>query len=75
MDAVVGGAGRTFKRQSRGIVDHWSNAASCTYEDVAGANHFTVSSRWTGPESEMVNTDLELSQEVNACRGPAFARR
>jgi arylformamidase len=43
-DAVVGGLESSeFLRQSRTVVDEWrARGVETRYEEVAGANHFTV---------------------------------
>ena len=50
-DAVVGGGeSNEFKRQSRSLADAWG----ARYEEIAGANHFTVLDALCDPESAMV---------------------
>lgn len=55
MDAVVGGAeSEEYLKQSRRIVDVWGlGGAQTRYEEIAGANHFTVIAGLTDPESGM----------------------
>ena len=56
LDAVVGGDESTeYKRQSREIVEAWRNRGVETrYEEVAGANHFTIVAPLADPDSRMV---------------------
>jgi arylformamidase len=55
LDAVVGGAESAgFQDQSRAIVDRWSEHGVATrYEEIAGANHFTVIAPLTDEHSSM----------------------
>ena len=61
-DAVVGGLESSeFLRQSRVIAETWKKGGAETrYEDVAGANHFTVLDALTDPQSAMVGRLVEL---------------
>jgi arylformamidase len=54
-DAVVGGEeSAEFLRQSRIIVDAWrARGVEAHYEEVAGANHFTVLEPLSDPDSAM----------------------
>ena len=54
-DAVVGGAESTeFLRQSHSVVDAWQQKGVETrYEEIAGANHFTVIDPLSDPASAM----------------------
>jgi arylformamidase len=56
LDAVVGALeSHEFLRQSRIIADVWGKAGAATrYEEIAGANHFTVLDPLTDPDSAMV---------------------
>ena len=56
LDAMVGAReSNEFLRQSRIIVDAWDAAGVATrYEEIAGANHFTVLDPPTDPDSAMV---------------------
>jgi arylformamidase len=56
LDAVVGALeSNEFLRQSRIIADGWGTAGVVTrYEEIAGANHFTVLDPLTDPDSAMV---------------------
>jgi arylformamidase len=56
LDAVVGGDESTeYKRQSREIVEVWRNRGVETrYEEVPGANHFTIVAPLADPDSRMV---------------------
>ena len=56
LDAVVGAReSNEFLRQSRLIVDVWGKAGVATrYEEIAGADHFTVLDLLTDPNSVMV---------------------
>jgi arylformamidase len=67
LDAVVGGIESSeFKRQSRVIAQAWQNAAQTRYEEIAGANHFTVIDPLTNPQSAMVARVAELAHQVKA---------
>jgi arylformamidase len=63
LDALVGGLESSeFLRQSRLIVDVWGKAGVAThYEEVAGANHFTVLAPLTDPTSPMVKRLVTLA--------------
>jgi arylformamidase len=62
LDAVVGALeSNEFLRQSRIIADTWGTAGVATrYEEIAGANHFTVLDPLTDPDSAMVARLLAL---------------
>jgi arylformamidase len=62
LDAVVGAReSNEFLRQSRIIADVWGKAGVATrYEEIAGANHFTVLDLLTDPDSAMVARLLAL---------------
>jgi len=62
LDAVVGAReSNEFLRQSRIIADAWGAAGITTrYEEIAGANHFTVLDQLTDPDSAMVARLLAL---------------
>ncbi len=55
MDAVVGGAeSEEYLKQSRRIVDVWGlEGVQTRYEEIAGANHFTVVAGLADPDSAM----------------------
>ncbi|AMJ59201.1 alpha/beta hydrolase [Bosea sp. PAMC 26642] len=55
MDAVVGGTeSEEYLKQSRRIVDVWGlEGVQTRYEEIAGANHFTVVAGLADPESGM----------------------
>lgn len=55
MDAVVGGAeSAEYLKQSRRLVDVWGlEGVRTRYEEIAGANHFTVIAGLAEPESGM----------------------
>lgn len=55
MDAVVGGAeSEEYLKQSRRIVDVWGlEGVQTRYEEIAGANHFTVLAGLADPDSAM----------------------
>jgi len=63
LDAVVGAReSNEFLRQSRLIVDAWGKGGVATrYEEIAGADHFTVLDPLTDPESAMVTRLLALA--------------
>ena len=54
-DAVVGGAeSAEFLRQSRVVVDTWrAKGVDARYQEIAGANHFTVLDPLSDPGSAM----------------------
>lgn len=62
LDAVVGAReSNEFLRQSHVIVDTWGKAGVATrYEEIAGADHFTVLDPLTDPNSAMVARLLAL---------------
>jgi arylformamidase len=62
LDAVVGARESSeFLRQSRVIADLWGNAGVATrYQEIAGADHFTVLDPLTDPNSAMVARLLAL---------------
>jgi arylformamidase len=62
LDAVVGAReSNEFLRQSRVIAEVWGNAGVATrYEEIAGADHFTVLDALTDPNSAMVVRLLAL---------------
>jgi arylformamidase len=62
LDAVVGAReSNEFLRQSRVIADAWGKAGVATrYEEISGANHFTVLDPLTDPDSAMVARLLAL---------------
>ena len=63
MDAVVGGAeSEEYLKQSRRIVDVWGlEGVQTRYEDIPGANHFTVIAGLADPESGMSRRLAELA--------------
>lgn len=63
-DAVVGGLESSeFKRQSRIIAQAWQQSGTpARYEEVAGANHFTVIDPLSDPQSAMTARLTELAQ-------------
>jgi arylformamidase len=67
LDAVVGGdESSEFLRQSAAIVRAWGEDGVTTrYEEIAGANHFTVIATLTNPASEMC---ARLKQMADAAR-------
>jgi arylformamidase len=62
-DAVVGGAESSeFLRQSRIVADAWGkNGVEARYEEIAGANHFTVLDPLTDPASAMTGRCAALA--------------
>lgn len=68
LDAVVGGIESSeFLRQSKIIVDGWRQGMAQTrYEEIAGANHFTVLDPLTDPNSAMTKRVVEMATRVNA---------
>ena len=67
-DAVVGGAeSNEFLRQSRIIADGWrTRGVETRYEEIAGANHFTVVDPLSDPASAMTRRVVALAQLTNA---------
>jgi arylformamidase len=68
LDAVVGGIESSeFLRQSRIIADGWRQSGARTrYEEIAGANHFTVLDPLTDPDSAMTRRVVELAKQTQA---------
>jgi arylformamidase len=67
LDALVGALESSeFLRQSRIIADLWGKAGVSTrYEELAGANHFTVLAPLVDPTSPMVKRLASLAGHVN----------
>ena len=63
LDAVVGGAeSDEYLRQSRQIADVWGlEGVRTRYEEIPGANHFTVIAGLADPESAMTRRIAELA--------------
>lgn len=63
MDAVVGGdESEEYLKQSRRIVDVWGlEGVQTRYEEIAGANHFTVLAGLAEPENNMTRRIGELA--------------
>lgn len=63
MDAVVGGAeSAEYLKQSRRLVDVWGlEGVRTRYEEIAGANHFTVIAGLTDPQNAMTARIAELA--------------
>jgi arylformamidase len=67
LDAVVGALESSeFLRQSRIIVDAWRGTAATRYEEIAGANHFTIVDPLTDANSAMTARVVELARQVAA---------
>ena len=68
LDAVVGGIeSPEFLRQSRVIADGWAARGVATrYEEIPGANHFTVVDPLGDAESKMTKRVVELARQVKA---------
>jgi arylformamidase len=68
LDAVVGALeSAEFLRQSREIVENWGARGVATrYQEIAGANHFTVVDPLSNPASAMTRRVAELAQFTNA---------
>jgi arylformamidase len=62
LDAVVGGSeSAEFLRQSHAIVDGWGGAGVVTrYQEIPGANHFTVLDELSDPASALVARLVEI---------------
>jgi len=65
-DAVVGGLESSeFKRQSQIIAQAWRQAGAQTrYEEIAGANHFTVIEPLADPQSAITARVAELARQI-----------
>lgn len=69
LDAIVGGAESSeFLRQSHLIADGWRGKAKTRYEEIPGANHFTVVDPLDDPDSAMVKRLVELAKQVEAMK-------
>jgi arylformamidase len=68
LDCVVGGIESSeFLRQSRDMADGWGARGVATrYEEIPGANHFTVVDPLSDPESKMTKRVVELAKQVKA---------
>lgn len=68
LDAVVGGLESSeFLRQSRAIADTWRQGmAETRYEEIAGANHFTIIDPLADADSAMTARVVELAQQTAA---------
>jgi arylformamidase len=68
LDAVVGGAESSeFLRQSRTIAEAWRQSmAETRYEEVPGANHFTVIDPLGSADSAMTGRVSDLAFAVNS---------
>jgi arylformamidase len=66
LDAVVGGAeSNEYHRQSRAIADAWGEGGAMTrYEEIAGANHFTVIAPLAYPASAMCARLKQLASSL-----------
>ncbi len=66
LDCVVGGIeSAEFLRQSRDMADTWGARGVATrYEEIPGANHFTVVDPLGDPESGMTKRVVELAKQV-----------
>jgi arylformamidase len=65
LDSIVGGAEASeFLRQAKIIVDAWQGKTDVRYEQVPGANHFTVLDPLADPDSAMVARLVELCKRT-----------
>jgi arylformamidase len=66
LDCVVGGIESSeFLRQSRDMADGWgARGAATRYEEIPGANHFTVVDPLGDAESKMTRRVVELAKQV-----------
>lgn len=65
LDVVVGGAeSGEFRRQSRILADGWQDKAKTRYEEIPGANHFTVTDPLDDKDSAMSVRLAELAKMV-----------
>jgi arylformamidase len=76
LDALVGALESSeFLRQSRLIADLWGKAGVSTrYEEVVGANHFTVLAPLTDPTSPMIRRLASLAGRVNGHSEAVYKR-
>ena len=67
LDAVVGAQESSeFLRQSKTVAETWRQGMALTrYEEIAGANHFTVVDPLTDPNSAMTARVAALANSVN----------
>jgi arylformamidase len=67
LDAVVGAQESSeFLRQSKAIAEGWRQRSALTrYEEIAGANHFTVVDPLTDPNSAMTARVAALANSVS----------
>jgi arylformamidase len=67
-DAVCGGLESSeFKRQSRTLAQAWAEAGATTrFDEIAGANHFTVIDPLADPQSAMTARVAELAHAIKA---------
>jgi arylformamidase len=68
LDAVVGALESSeFLRQSKIIAEGWrARGVATRYEEIAGANHFTVVDGLSDPGSAMTRRVVELANGVNS---------
>jgi arylformamidase len=68
LDCVVGGIeSAEFLRQSRDMADNWgARGAATRYEEIPGANHFTVVDPLGDAQSKMTRRVVELAKVVKA---------
>jgi arylformamidase len=68
LDAVVGALESSeFLRQSKTVVEAWRQRMALTrYEEIAGANHFTVIDPLSNPNSAMTARVAALAYSVNS---------
>lgn len=68
LDCIVGGIeSAEFLRQSRDMADKWgARGAATRYEEIPGANHFTVVDPLGDAESKMTKRVVELTRLVKA---------
>jgi arylformamidase len=66
LDAVVGGAESSeYHRQSRAIADAWgADGVDTRYEEIPGANHFTVIASLANADSRMCARLRELASRL-----------
>lgn len=67
-DSIVGGAElNEFVRQAKSIVEAWPNdKVEMRYEEIPGANHFTVLAPLTDAKSTMVDRLADLSRRAQS---------
>jgi arylformamidase len=67
LDAVVGALESSeFLRQNRDIARAWKGPVATRYEEIAGANHFTIIDPLNNADSAMTRRVVEMAEQVAA---------